>query len=50
MAEQAWFFELRIGDLVYALTSLRWKMLCQNKFELHSPEHLYDPQTLRFRC
>jgi hypothetical protein len=32
MAEQAWLFELHLGDLTYAPTSLRWQWLCQNQF------------------
>jgi hypothetical protein len=35
MAERAWLFELRLGDLAYALTRLRSERLCQNKFDLY---------------
>jgi hypothetical protein len=42
-------FELHLGDLAYALTSLRSKRLCQNKFDIYPQEHFHDPQTLRLR-
>jgi hypothetical protein len=35
MAEHALLFELRLGDLAYALTSLRRQWLCQNQFDFN---------------
>jgi hypothetical protein len=36
MAEHAWLFELRLGDLTYAPTSQRWQRLCQNQFDFQT--------------